>query len=120
MWLIFDQSETTLTMALAPKVFQQGYPQLLWISFQATFNASCKPSGGLEMTAFLVLALRLSRLLAIGETNSTWEPSENCSIQISRTSSPGWVTATTPVMVLPIRSSFALISRSLRKNALCV
>ncbi len=68
---IFDQSEAAPTKAQTPYPFSQGYPQLLWISFQATFNANCIPFAGLEIATFLLRVPRRKRRLAIGETNST-------------------------------------------------
>jgi hypothetical protein len=51
----------------------------------------------------------IKRLRALGETNSTWLPSENCNIQIlwGEFSSP--CVATTPVIVFPTSSKSAFI-----------
>ena len=109
MWSIFDQIGALRMPSVAPGLSSQGYPQPLWISFQATFRDSWSSFGDRFIMVFRLRADRLKDRFAVGDTNSTCVPSENCSIQISRTFSPGSITATTPLIVFPIRSWFAFI-----------
>lgn len=109
MWSIFDQSGTIRTPSVAPGLSSQGYPQPLWISFQATFRDSWSSFEDRFIMTFRLRADRFKDRFAAGDTNSTCVPSENCNIQISRTLSPGSITATTPLIVFPIRSWFAFI-----------
>ena len=109
MWSIFDQSGAIRTPSVAPGLSSQGYPQALWISFQATFRASWSSFEDRFIMTFALRADRFNDRFADGDTNSTCVPSENCSIQISRTLSPGSITATTPLIVFPIKSRFTFI-----------
>jgi len=112
MWSIFDQTGTIRTPSVTPGLSSQGYPQSLWISFQATFRDNWSSFEHRLIMVFRLRAVRFKDRFADGDTNSTCVPSENCNIQISRTLSPGSVTATTPLIVLPIRSWFAFICHS--------
>ena len=98
-WSNFDQFGAALMLTLASRFSSQGYPQLLWISFQATLSANWRSFCGLDFRPFRLLTVRRNPFLAPGDTNSTCVPSENCNIQISHMPPLESGVATTPLIV---------------------
>ena len=68
---------------MAPALSSQGYPQPLWISFQATVRASWNSFAGQFIMAFRLRADRFTDRFTDGDTTSKCISLENCSIQIS-------------------------------------